>query len=200
VRFVPGRPRREIALSFDDGPGPSTRELLSSLEGLDAPATFFVVGARVAGRSAEVAAIAAAGHELGSHSWSHARLAGRPLRAWRELARSARAISASGAPRPRLFRPPYLSWSASLAGATALARMVPVGWDVDPRDWEAEDAEEIVNRVYAGASGGSIVLLHDRADCRATLEALPSIVGGLRDLGLRLVTVSRLLGADFDGR
>jgi peptidoglycan-N-acetylglucosamine deacetylase len=195
VRFAPGRPRREIALSFDDGPGPSTRELLSSLERLDAPATFFVVGSRVAERSDEVAAIAAAGHELGSHSWSHSRLAGRPLRTWYELGRSARAISACGAPRPRLFRPPYLSWSPSLAAATAVARAVPVGWDVDPRDWEAEDADEIIDRVYAGASGGSIVLLHDRGDCVATLEAVPAIVGGLRDLGLRLVTVSRLLGA-----
>ncbi len=193
LRFAAGRPRPEVALSFDDGPGPTSGDLLATLERLDVPATFFLVGSRVGERSADVAALVAAGHEIGSHCWSHARLAGRPLRTWAELARSARAITACGAPRPRLFRPPYLSWSPSLAVAGALARMRPVGWDVDPRDWEADGADQIIDRVYDGASGGSIVLLHDRADCAATVEALPAIVGGLRDLGLRPVTVSRLL-------
>jgi peptidoglycan-N-acetylglucosamine deacetylase len=180
-------------LSFDDGPGEMTAGLLATLEGLGAPATFFLVGSRIADRAAETAAIAAAGHEVGCHSWSHSRLAGRPLRTWRELRRSANETVSCGAPRPRLFRPPYLSWSRSLAAATALAGMLAVGWDVDPRDWEAERAEQIVDRVYTGASGGSIVVLHDSASCRATLEALPAIVTGLRDLGLRPVTISQLL-------
>ncbi len=199
LRFAPGRPRPEIALTFDDGPGPTTAALLAELGRLEAPATFFVVGSRVGARSSEVTEMAVAGHEVGSHSWSHARLAGRPLRTWRELVRSARAVAACGVPRPRLFRPPYLSWSPSLAAAAALTGMRPVGWDTDPRDWEAQEADEIIDRVYSGASAGSIVLLHDRADCAATVEALPAIVNGLRDLGFRLVTVSGLLAPSGSG-
>ena len=69
--------------------------------------------------------------------------------------------------------------------------MRPVGWDIGPaRLGGPGRRDEIIDRVYAGASAGSIVLLHDRADCAATVEALPAIVNGLRDLGLRLVTVS----------
>ena len=76
----------------------------------------------------------------------------------------------------------------------------PGGLGHGPARLEAPEADEIIGRVYSGASAGSIVLLHDRADCAATVEALPAIVNGLRDLGFRLVTVSGLLAPGGPGR
>ena len=195
ARFAPARRRPDVALTFDDGPGDATETLLAELARHTAPATFFVVGSRIRGREPLIRSIAAGGHELGCHSWSHRRLARRPARAWIELRRTGRALRHAGAPSPRLFRPPYSSWSRALGSAVRLAGMRAVGWDVDPRDWEARDPELIVDRVYSGAHSGSIVILHDRADCAATRAALPALIGGLRDRGMRLVTVSELLAA-----
>lgn len=195
ARSAAGRRRPDVALTFDDGPGDATEALLAELARGAVPATFFIVGSRIRGREPLIRSIAAGGHELGCHSWSHGRLARRPARAWIELRRTALALRRAGAPSPRLFRPPYLSWSRALGSAVRLAGMRAVGWDVDPRDWEVRDPELIVDRVYSGTHSGSIVVLHDRADCAATRAAVPALIGGLRDRGMRLVTVSELLAS-----
>ena len=138
--------------------------------------------------------VAAAGHELGCHSWSHGRdLDRRPLRACAELRRSAAAVAGAGVPRPRLFRPPYGRSSAALVRAAALAGMRTVAWDVDPRDWQTDDPGLVAERVIADARAGSIVLLHESARGEAAIDAVGEIVDGLHARGLRPVTVSALL-------
>src|SRR5258705_5965495 len=64
--------RKTIALTFDDGPDPDhTPELLAALAELDVKATFFVVGAGVDAHPDVCRQIAAAGHELGNHTYHH---------------------------------------------------------------------------------------------------------------------------------
>lgn len=181
-----------VALTFDDGPGPDTERILDALARLGAPATFFFVGSRVAGRERIVARIRAEGHEIGSHSWTHGRLADRPASGWLELVRTSLALWRAGGVAPRYFRPPYAEWSVRLGRAARLARMQMVTWDVDPRDWQTRDPDVITERVLDGTRPGSIVLLHE-GNGAASVRALTAIVTGLRDRGLEPVTVSALL-------
>lgn len=186
---------RRIALSFDDGPGRVTEAVLDALGRQGAPATFNVLGERVAGREALLVRIRDEGHELGSHAWTHDRLAGRPLEAYRQLRRTSAAIAAATGAAPRLFRAPYGAVSRGVVAAARLAGMVTVGWDVDPRDYEAPGAEAIHARVRDRARPGSIVLLHDdRRALEQTATAVDSLIGDLRVRGYELVTISRLLG------
>ena len=183
-----------VALTFDDGPGEGSARLLERLAQLGTPATFFLVGNRIRGRREVVARMAREGHELGSHSWAHGRLGERPVRDLLDLLRSSRAIRSAAGVSPRWFRPPYAGWTPRLIRVARLAGMGTVTWDVDPRDWERDDPESVVQEVVASAGPGSIVVLHDRADGLAA-DALPGIAAGLRDRGLALVTVSDLLAA-----
>lgn len=141
-----------------------------------------------------VARIAAAGHEIGSHSWSHDRPGRTHAAMLRDLIRSSLAIRRVAGVRPRWFRPPYANWTPGLVRVARLAGMQTLTWDADPRDWEIDDAAEVVERVLRSARAGSIVLLHDGR--RATVEALPSTIDNLRTQGLDPVTVSAL----FDTR
>jgi len=182
-----------VALTFDDGPGPDTERILDALAGLGARATFFLVGSRVGSRERIVARIRAEGHEIGSHSWTHRRLADRPGIGWLELVRTSVALRRAGGVAPRYFRPPYAEWSVGLGRAARLAGLRMVTWDVDPRDWETRDPDVVTERVLDATRPGSIVLLHD-GDGAASVGALPAIIAGLRQRGLEPVTMSALLG------
>ena len=169
-----------------------TAAIVDRLRSLEVPATFFLVGSRVAANRRLVARLQAEGHEIGSHSWSHSRLAARPGQALAELARTSFAIRRAAGTSPRWFRPPYANSSPSLIAVARLVGMRTVTWDVDPRDWERADAGLIAERVLLGSFPGSVVLLHEGG--KGTLAALPEIVLGLRRRGLALVTLSGLLG------
>ncbi len=189
------RDRPRVALTFDDGPGRLTEDLLAVLAEHGARATFFVLGERLTGREAVVRRVVAAGHEVGAHGWRHVPPAGRPAAALRDLCRSGLAIRRASGAWPRVFRAPYGAVSPGVVGAARLAGMTTVGWDVDPRDYETPGADAIAGRVLAGARAGSIVLLHDdRRALEPTVTAVARVVPVLRASGHELVTVSELLG------
>jgi peptidoglycan/xylan/chitin deacetylase (PgdA/CDA1 family) len=188
---------RAVALTFDDGPGALTPALLDVFARDGGQATFNVLGERVAGREPLLRRTLAEGHELGSHAYRHERLAGRPYEAWRQLRRTNRALLEATGVRPRTFRPPYGHASPGVVAAAALAGLVTVGWDVNPRDYREPTAEQIEDRVMALVRPGSIVLLHDdRRALDATVTATERLVLRLVEDGYRLVTVSELLAPD----
>ena len=191
------RAQPRVALSFDDGPGVLTAELLDVLGAHGARATFNVLGERVAGREPLLRRTAAEGHELGSHGERHERLGGRPLEALRQLLRTNARLRRATGRAPRVFRAPYGEVSPGVIRAARLGGLVTVGWDVDPRDYETPGAEAIHDRVAAAVRPGSIVLLHDdRRALHQTVVATERILDTLVGRGLVPVTVSELLGLD----
>ena len=189
------RARSRVALSFDDGPGALTADLLDVLGVRGARATFHVLGERVAGREPLLRRTLAEGHELGSHAERHERLGGRPLEALRQLLRTNAALRRATGRAPRVFRAPYGEVSTGVIRAARLGGLVTVGWDVDPRDYETPGAEAIHDRVAAAVKPGSIVLLHDdRRALHQTVVATERILETLAGRGLAVVTVSELLG------
>lgn len=189
---------RLVALTFDDGPGPLTMNVLSVLDRLGVPATFYVQGPMIEMRPATMRAIAAGGHEIGVHGWTHADLTGMRRDDIRSEVLDTRAIIRDTAGvDPATMRPPYGAIDDRVLAALAPARMLAVLWDVDTEDWRGADEGAIARHVVDNASGGSIVLMHDGDERRVpTLRALPAIVAGLRAKGLRFATVSDLVLRD----
>jgi peptidoglycan/xylan/chitin deacetylase (PgdA/CDA1 family) len=192
---IAGAQHREIALTFDDGPGPYTPRILSVLERDHVPATFFEVGVLERYFFASTAAIVRAGDVIGDHTELHAamsRLSPRRQRA--QLLEEAAAIERRGAPFPRLFRPPYGMWDSATLALLHRYGMLMVLWTVDTNDYRRPGVRAIVRAALAGARPGAIILLHDAGGNRSeTLAALPQIIAGLEHRHYRLVTVPRLL-------
>jgi peptidoglycan/xylan/chitin deacetylase (PgdA/CDA1 family) len=192
---VAGSQHREIALTFDDGPGPYTQQLVSVLDQLAVPATFFEVGVGERYFSAGSREIVARGYPLEDHTWSHAPMSQlSPADQRLQIAREAREITAFGAPYPRLFRPPYGLWNKDTLALLKRNRMLMVLWTVDTSDYRIPGTDSIINTVVSGAKPGAIFLMHDAGGNRAeTIAALPRIITDLRARGYKFVTVPKLI-------
>jgi peptidoglycan-N-acetylglucosamine deacetylase len=195
--------RREVALTFDDGPSRWTAEVAATLEDHGCLGTFFLRGPAVEDRPEAVAALASAGHELGNHLWSHSDASTQERAEIRdELKRTGRAIRAAAGRRPRLIRPPYFKGPREVAAAARWRGFSAVVLrSIAVSDWAAESDDEIVAPVLAQAGPGDIVCLHDGIssdkrdsdDREPTVAAVRRLVPALLERDLRLVTISRLL-------
>ena len=178
-----------VALTFDDGPGRHTARLLDDLDSLDAPATFFMLGASVRVAPDLVRRMAAEGHEVGNHTYDHRQLTKLgPDRQRAQVERAQAAIAGAGV-RATVFRPPYGSYDATTREVAGLPIIL---WDVDTLDWKHRSTEQTTSIALRDARAGSIVLMHDIH--ASTVDAVPGVVAGLRERGFTLVTVSQLLG------
>ncbi len=193
------RERRALSLTFDDGPSESTPELLDVLAEHGVPATFFLCGANVRRLPAVARRIAAAGHELGNHSDTHAYFPGRSAAFIRdELRRAQQSIANATGCAPRLFRPPYGARWFGLRDAQREAGLHSVMWTVLALDWKLPEAR-IAARVLAGAVNGAILCLHDgrgletQPDIHVTIRALQRILPVLRENGYHFEKVSDIL-------
>lgn len=187
-----------IALTFDDGPTPThTDQILAVLDDLGVKATFFVTGDSMAAHMAEGKKLVAAGHELGNHTYSHARkLILRSAATFGdEIERTDQLIREAGYLGEIHFRPPYGKklftgpWYLSRTGRKT------VTWDVEPESYAdvAANRDKIVDHVLAKARPGSIILLHVMYGNQESLGAVRPIVESLQAQGYRFATVSELL-------
>jgi peptidoglycan/xylan/chitin deacetylase (PgdA/CDA1 family) len=196
------RGRREIALTFDDGPGKGTLQLLKILGEYGAPATFFQCGVNVQRNPEACLAVRESGHEIGNHSQTHPMCAlQRPSFIADEFTRAQETISAAAGVAPVLMRAPFgVRWFGFRAMQSRLG-LTGVMWTVIGRDWTLNGpaiAERVLSSGLSGNLDGGIVCLHDGRGTKAdpsiepTLEAVRRILPALLERGFRFKTVSDL--------
>ena len=194
--------KKEVALTFDDGPGPTTPALLRYLVANGVPATFFLVGRAIDEHPDVVRKQYEAGFALGTHTENHARLASKSVGDQStEILSAADRITQITGHAVRLFRPPYGSYDANTLNVLRAERMLMVLWSIDTRDYAAGTPKPIIYTALSGARAGSVVLMHDGPGARPkTLVAVRKIVTVLRRKGYRLASLPALLRDDPPSR
>lgn len=190
--------RREVALTFDDGPGPYTARILAILRRAHAGATFFPVGRPISAFPGVLAGVRRSGFPIGDHTMTHPLMGHLGAGAQGgEIDGQARLLTGHQIPYPRFFRPPDGSFDATTRRLLRRRRMLMVLWSVNPEDYFRPGVAQIVQRVMRGVRPGAIVLMHDGGGDRSqTVAALPTIIRRLRARGLTPVSVSQLLQDD----
>jgi len=194
--------KREVALTFDDGPWwePPASDFVSLLAREHAPATFFEIGEHIATYDPHGTVereMLADGDMIGDHTWSHPDLVGLSAAQQRDqIARAAAAIrTATGGFEPCLFRAPDGAVDPSLLAIARSMGFATIQWDVDPRDWALPGVTAIIDNVVSHAHNGAIVEEHFGGGPRyQTLDALPLEIAQLRAKGYQLVTLTQMLG------
>jgi cellulose synthase/poly-beta-1,6-N-acetylglucosamine synthase-like glycosyltransferase/peptidoglycan/xylan/chitin deacetylase (PgdA/CDA1 family) len=198
--------RGRVALSFDDGPDPDwTPKILAELAKYHVPATFFVVGGRVAENPGLVSAEVGAGDEVGIHTFTHDDLA--TASEWRrtfEFSQTQAVIDGAAGVSTPLLRPPYSSEPDALDNAdwAALKDAGAHGYLVvltnrDSQDWTRPGVAKIVSNVLpASGDPGLLVMMHDSGGDRSqTVAALDRLIPALKARGYTFTTVSGAIGA-----
>jgi peptidoglycan/xylan/chitin deacetylase (PgdA/CDA1 family) len=193
--------KREIALSFDDGPWwqPPTIDFVSELQRLGVPGTFFEIGEQISEfdpTGSVEREMLADGDMIGNHTWTHPNMAAlSPAQQTTELVQTNQAIRRATGFTPCLWRAPYGGTSPALESLARGLGLITVGWDIDPRDWALPGTNAIVATVLKEAQNGGITEMHFGGGPREeTLQALPQIVADLKARGYRFVNLVQMLG------
>jgi peptidoglycan/xylan/chitin deacetylase (PgdA/CDA1 family) len=180
-----------IALTIDDGPSPVyTPQILSLLRRYGVVATFSMVGENVAAHPAIAREVAAAGHLIINHTWTHANLTElAPAAVADQISRASDAIGEATRTTPVMFRAPYGAWSPAVLAQCQQMRLAPLDWSVDPRDWARPGVSAITTNIMRNTRSGSIILEHDGGGNRAqTVAALSYVLPRLLDEGYHFRT------------
>lgn len=201
--FARGPGRKQIALTYDDGPNdPHTLKLLEVLARHNIRATFFMIGRYVQQRPDIVRAVAAAGHVVGNHTYTHPLLIFRSAAQNRtELSDCQKALRDTIGDHSNLFRPPFGGRRPVTLRVARELGLEPVMWNVTGYDWNAPPASVIEGKVHQRihADGGDVILLHDGghremgADRAQTVIATDNLIQRYKDQGYRFVTVPEMM-------
>ncbi|MER5640667.1 polysaccharide deacetylase family protein [Kitasatospora sp. NPDC002227] len=172
---------RTVALTFDDGPGPATGQVLDLLAQYGVHATFCEIGTQASANPALVQRILAGGHRLCDHTVHHPQ----PLhtlphdKQTYEIDAAKDMIVQAGGPGTKVtwFRAPGGDFSTESDLISAQDGMRPLGWTVDPRDWSRPGVPAIVTAVQHQLHPGGVVLMHDGGGDRSqTVAALKQLL------------------------
>lgn len=191
--LMPNAPSNAIALTIDDGPDPRwTPQVLALLDRHGLKATFFLVGYRVRTHPGLARRIVAAGHSVGNHTYNH-RIPFTGLSAAQidaEIGNGQTAILEETGYSPRLARTPGGAYDTTILAKIAEHGLIPVNWDVDPKDWSRPGTATIEARLLA-TRPGDILLCHDGGGDRSqTVAALADAIPALLTRGLRFVPLT----------
>jgi peptidoglycan/xylan/chitin deacetylase (PgdA/CDA1 family) len=197
---------KEIVLTFDDGPWPNnTRAVLDALAQHCTKAIFFPVGKHALWHPEILKEVAAAGHTIGGHTWSHANLASEkswPKRVARkgqpepstnsrvveeiEKGFSAIKLAIGGAPAP-FFRFPYLQAPKEAMEYVATRKIAVFSHDLDSFDFKKGSPEDVIKSVMGklAKKGKGIILMHDFQ--QHTAAAMPQLLSELKAQGFKVV-------------
>lgn len=190
--------RKQVALTFDDGPDPQiTPVVLDLLDAAQMRASFFVKGERVEKYPALAREIVRRGHSLENHTFSHPNLFSLFgfARMWDEMWRTQKAIIDIGAPAPRFFRPPAGFRSPLLMPLLPQLGLIQATWTRRGFDTRERDAQVILRRLTRNLAARDILLLHDanaakdEAGEAVLLRVLPALLEALKAQGLKSVTL-----------
>ncbi len=198
ARFVQSGPATSdaVALTFHTNGDPLVcARLFEEAKAMGVPITLFLVGTWLEGHTDLVRQLSADGHELANHTYTHPSLGtlGAPA-VLGEIERCRAALmSVTGAPG-RWFRPSGIDVPTEtiLREAGAAGYDTVVGYDIDPLDYQDPGVAAVEDRVRVRLHPGAIVSLHTGHE--GTVSAFGDIVRSVRSAGLRLTTVSGLLG------
>lgn len=183
--------RPMIALTFDDGPGEYTEELINCLVENNAKATFFMLGQNVEAYPEIAKELSDAGMELGNHSYSHPDLVtiGAEAAA-QQVSNTDAALKAATGFEATVMRPPGGSFNDSVKAAINHPLII---WSIDTRDWATKSEDQTYQVVMDNAQDGSVVLMHDIHEwsVKAAIRMIPDLIAK----GFKLVTVSELAEA-----
>ncbi len=177
------------ALTFDDGPRRGTTDiLLNGLRERGVRATFFLIGEEAEANPDLVLRMKSEGHQIGNHTWSHARLDDlSDEEITREVGRTDELLQSILGPGEYWLRPPY---GFIRAGTENLIPVPMIAWSADPRDWESRDTEKIIQSVLDSIEPGSIILLHDIYP--TSVDAALKLIDELSGQDYEFVTVQEL--------
>ena len=177
-----------VALTFDDGPGPRTLELLKALEKYNAHATFFMVGQNVSIHKDALKKMKEIGCELGNHSYNHANLSKQDAKGLKDQVDKTndliKGIVGRGA---TVLRPPY----GAIGGVMhEKVKMPMILWNIDTLDWKTRNAQKTIETVMNNVGDGDIVLMHDIHT--ESVDAALKLIPKLEKEGYQLVTISEM--------
>jgi peptidoglycan/xylan/chitin deacetylase (PgdA/CDA1 family) len=183
--------QKVIALTFDDGPGPYTPQVLSVLQRYHIPATFFEIGDEVAAYPQYTQMVAAAGYPVEDHTWSHPDLTTIPVSGFvQQVDQTQQEIRSLTGRTPTCVRPPYDAWNATVLGQIASRGLTTMSYSIDPKDWTLPGTAAIVQSVVGAAFPGAVVDMHDAGGNRSqTVAALPQIITELEARGYSFVSI-----------
>src|SRR5882757_1082306 len=182
---------KEVVLTFDDGPWPTTPSVLKTLADECTKAVFFPIGLHTTYHPEILRQVAAAGHTIGAHTWSHAHLASKKMteqQAKDEIEKgfSAVKLALGAAPAP-FFRFPALAHTQATKDYLESRNIAKFSVDVDSNDFKSKSSDEVIKNVMTGLDKEhkGIILMHDLQ--KHTAQALPTLLRRLKAGGYKVV-------------
>ena len=182
---------KEVVLTFDDGPWPTTPSVLKSLADECTKAVFFPIGKHTTYHPEILRQVAAAGHTIGAHTWSHAHLDSKKLteqQAKDEIEKGFSAVKlALGASPSPFFRFPALAHTQATLSYLGARNVAMFSCDIDSYDFKSSSPDQIIQNVMTklDKQGKGVILMHDLQ--KHTAAALPTLLRRLKAGGYKVV-------------